>query len=111
LVHNPAVVLADEPTAALDTERAHQVVQTFANLIHEQERAGIMVTHDLRMVQYADRVVQMMDGRVAHEYTERAEINALSSEGKIENPAVRLKATALKNNNQGEFVPQPALAM
>jgi putative ABC transport system ATP-binding protein len=82
LVHNPAVVLADEPTAALDTERAHQVVQTFANLIHEQNRAGVMVTHDLRMVQYADRVVQMMDGRVVREITGRAELDALASEGK-----------------------------
>ncbi len=64
LIHNPALVLADEPTASLDTERAHQVVQTFSNLIHEQRRAGIMVTHDLRMCEYADRVVQMMDGRL-----------------------------------------------
>src|SRR5512135_2631023 len=52
LIHNPALVLADEPTASLDTERAFQVVQTFAHLIHEQNRAGIMVTHDLRMCQY-----------------------------------------------------------
>lgn len=80
LVHNPALVLADEPTAALDTERAHQVVQTFANLIHEQERAGIMVTHDLRMVQYADRIVQMVDGRIAREITDRAEIKLLAGE-------------------------------
>lgn len=64
LVHDPAVVLADEPTAALDTERAHQVVQTFADLIHEQKRAGIMVTHDLRMTGYADRVVEMVDGKL-----------------------------------------------
>ena len=67
LVHNPAVVLADEPTASLDTERAHQVVETFANLIHEQQRSGIMVTHDLRMVRYADRVVQMEDGHIVRE--------------------------------------------
>lgn len=65
LIHKPALVLADEPTAALDTERAHQVVQTFANLIHEQNRAGIMVTHDLRLCQYADRVIQLVDGKVA----------------------------------------------
>ena len=64
LIHNPSVVLADEPTASLDTERAFQVVETFANLIHEQNRAGIMVTHDLRLTQYADRVIQMRDGQV-----------------------------------------------
>ena len=113
LVHNPAVVLADEPTAALDTERAHQVVQTFANLIHEQNRAGIMVTHDLRMVQYADRVVQMVDGHVAHEYTSHEEINALSSEGKIENPAARLKSvpTNTNSNKSRDLTAQPAMAM
>lgn len=64
LIHNPAVVLADEPTASLDTERAFQVVETFANLIHEQNRAGIMVTHDLRMVKYVDKVIQMRDGQL-----------------------------------------------
>jgi len=64
LINQPAVVLADEPTASLDTERAYQVVETLANLVHEQGSAGIMVTHDLRMVEYADRVIQMLDGRV-----------------------------------------------
>lgn len=83
LVHNPAVVLADEPTAALDTERAHQVVQTFASLIHEQGRAGVMVTHDLRLVRYADRVVQMLDGHVAREIHARAELDALANEGTL----------------------------
>jgi putative ABC transport system ATP-binding protein len=66
LIHNPSVVLADEPTASLDTERAFQVVETFANLIHEQNRAGIMVTHDLRLTEYVDRVIQMQDGKVVH---------------------------------------------
>jgi len=65
LIHNPSLVLADEPTASLDTERAFQVVETFSNLIHEQNRAGIMVTHDLRLTQYVDRVIQMRDGQVA----------------------------------------------
>ena len=64
LIHNPSLVLADEPTASLDTERAFQVVETFANLIHEQNRAGIMVTHDLRLTQYVDRVMQMRDGQI-----------------------------------------------
>jgi putative ABC transport system ATP-binding protein len=65
LVHEPAVVLADEPTASLDTERAYQVVQTLSTLIHAQNRAGIMVTHDLRMCRYADKVIRMTDGKVA----------------------------------------------
>ena len=78
LVHNPELVLADEPTASLDTERAHQVVETFANLIHEQGRAGIMVTHDLRMVRYVDRVVRMEDGRVASVVSDRQAIDALA---------------------------------
>jgi len=43
LIHNPDIVLADEPTASLDTERAFQVVQTFADLIHSRRLAGIKV--------------------------------------------------------------------
>jgi putative ABC transport system ATP-binding protein len=74
LIHNPSLVLADEPTASLDTERAFQVVETFANLIHEQNRAGIMVTHDLRLVQYVDRVIQMRDGQVVAVVDNRTEI-------------------------------------
>jgi putative ABC transport system ATP-binding protein len=64
LVHSPTIVLADEPTASLDTERAFQVVETFADMIHNQSLAGIMVTHDLRMCQFADKIIQMRDGRV-----------------------------------------------
>jgi putative ABC transport system ATP-binding protein len=78
LIHNPTVVLADEPTASLDTERAYQVVQTFAALIHENQRAGIMVTHDLRMCQYVDRVLQMQDGKLVKVLNDRAEIIALA---------------------------------
>ena len=78
LIHEPEVVLADEPTASLDTERAHQVVQTFAELIHEQNRAGVMVTHDLRMCKYTDRVIQMVDGRISRIIAERSEILGLA---------------------------------
>lgn len=78
LIHNPALVLADEPTASLDTERAIQVVRTFAALVHENDRAGIIVTHDLRMCKYVDRVLQMRDGKLVQEYTTRTEIDALA---------------------------------
>jgi putative ABC transport system ATP-binding protein len=79
LIHNPSVVLADEPTASLDTERAFQVVETFAHLIHENNRAGIMVTHDLRMCQFVDRVLQMQDGRLVQVYETKEEIMELAT--------------------------------
>jgi len=78
LIHNPAVVLADEPTASLDTERAFQVVETFAKLVHENNRAGIMVTHDLRMCQYVDRVFQMQDGKLVQVYETKKDILELA---------------------------------
>jgi len=81
LIHQPSVVLADEPTASLDTERAFQVVETFAHLIHENQRAGIMVTHDLRMCVHVDRVLQMRDGKLVRIYESRQEIKELASGG------------------------------
>ena len=78
LIHNPSLVLVDEPTASLDTERAYQVVETFAGLIHEQKRAGIMVTHDLRMCEFVDRVLQMRDGKLVKVYSTRDEIMQLA---------------------------------
>ncbi|HEX2993406.1 MAG TPA: ABC transporter ATP-binding protein [Anaerolineales bacterium] len=79
LIHNPSVVLADEPTASLDTERAFQVVETFAHLIHENNRAGIIVTHDLRMCQFVDRVLQMQDGKLVRVYETKEEIMELAA--------------------------------
>lgn len=78
LIHEPDLVLADEPTASLDTNLAHQVVETFAQLIHEQGRAGIMVTHDLRMCRYMDRVIQIVDGRIFSSTNEREQIERLT---------------------------------
>lgn len=78
LIHEPTIVLADEPTASLDSTMANQVVRTFADLIHEQNRAGIMVTHDLRMCKYVDRVIMMQDGKIARILKERIEIDALA---------------------------------
>lgn len=81
LIHNPSVVLADEPTASLDTERAYQVVKIFADLIHEKNKAGIMVTHDLRMCKYVDKIFQMMDGKIVNVVEGQQAINSMISCG------------------------------
>ena len=81
LIHNPSVVLADEPTASLDTQRAFQVVELYGNLIHEQNKVGVMVTHDLRMCKYVDRMIQMRDGKIDSILETRAEIDAFISCG------------------------------
>jgi putative ABC transport system ATP-binding protein len=100
LIHQPSLVLADEPTASLDTERAFQVTEILADLIHEQERAGIMVTHDLRMVQYADKVFQMMDGKLTNVVTNRDEIRGIAGMGAYANsfPAETAKIEAPQND-------------
>ncbi len=79
LIHKPSVVLADEPTASLDTERSYQVVKLYADLIHEQNRAGIMVTHDLRMCKYVDKIIQIHDGKVDSILSGRKEIDSYIS--------------------------------
>jgi putative ABC transport system ATP-binding protein len=79
LIHNPDIVLADEPTASLDTDRAYQVVETFAGLIHAQRLAGIMVTHDLRMTQYVDKIIQMQDGQIKQIIDDRQQIETFAN--------------------------------
>ncbi len=91
LVHNPELVLADEPTASLDTERAYQVINTFANLIHEQKRTGLIITHDLRLCRFVDRVIQMLDGQIINQITDRAEIEALSHTGDLTTPPSEIR--------------------
>ena len=62
LINDPAVLLADEPTASLDTERGQAVVELLAGQIHERGTAGLLVTHDPRMAGSADRIVRLTDG-------------------------------------------------
>ena len=64
LYHEPDVILADEPTASLDTEKAFDVVQLRAKEAKEKDKGIIMVTHDERLLKYCDRVVRIRDGEL-----------------------------------------------
>jgi putative ABC transport system ATP-binding protein len=64
LANDPKVLLADEPTAALDTERGKIVMGLLRKLSREKEAAVIVVTHDVRMVEGFDRVYHIADGRI-----------------------------------------------
>lgn len=62
LIHDPAIILADEPTASLDSERAFETTELLADLTHEFDKTTIMVTHDERLLRYCDEVFRMEDG-------------------------------------------------
>lgn len=66
VVNDPAVILADEPTAALDTERGKAVMNLLRQLGREQHAAVIVVTHDERMIAGFDRVYHMTDGQITN---------------------------------------------
>jgi putative ABC transport system ATP-binding protein len=64
LANDPHIILADEPTAALDMERAVSVVKMLRRIAKEQNVAIIMVTHDERMLPYCDKVMEIRDKKV-----------------------------------------------
>ena len=62
MMNDPEIILADEPTASLDSERGREVVKMLSDEVKRSNKAAIMVTHDLRMLDVCDRVVHMEDG-------------------------------------------------
>lgn len=66
LYTDPAIILADEPTAALDTARVKEVGQLFANIAHDEEKAVVIVTHDDRLREFSDNVYKIVDGKLSN---------------------------------------------
>jgi putative ABC transport system ATP-binding protein len=64
LAGDPEIILADEPTAALDSHSGRTVIQMLADLAHKRNRAIVIVTHDNRIVEFADRIIHIDDGKV-----------------------------------------------
>lgn len=67
LYNDPTIILADEPTASLDSTRAFEVVEILAKETKEKNKATIMVTHDTRMIEYCDRIFYMNDGQLTEQ--------------------------------------------
>ena len=67
LYNNPAIILADEPTASLDSDRAFEVVDLLLKECKEKNKSIIMVTHDNRMIEKCDHVYRMKDGILTKE--------------------------------------------
>ncbi|MGB3330744.1 MAG: ABC transporter ATP-binding protein [Thermomicrobiales bacterium] len=64
LMNDPRLILADEPTASLDSHRARQVVSLLGDEVRQRDKAGVLVTHDERLIDLCDRVVHIADGRL-----------------------------------------------
>ena len=76
IASSPSIVLADEPTAALDGENGHAVMALLARIAKEQNRSVLAVTHDPRTLGYADRVLRIEDGKIVGEERRPEGINA-----------------------------------
>ena len=65
LAGDPGIILADEPTAALDSHTGRNVMEMLRDLAHKRNRAVVIVTHDSRVLSFADRIVRIEDGTIA----------------------------------------------
>jgi putative ABC transport system ATP-binding protein len=86
LVSGPSAILADEPTGALDTENGMAVMRILARVAQDPSRAVLVITHDQRLPQFADRIVYIEDGRILGEERKDARPPVSSQ---IESRAVR----------------------
>lgn len=77
LAGDPPILLADEPTAALDSTSGRTVIELLQRLGHEHGRAVVLVTHDPRVLSFGDRIIHLQDGRILREELPPAESGEL----------------------------------
>lgn len=75
LVHDPRLIVCDEPTSALDHETGHKVMKLLREVAMGHNRSLIIVTHDARVFEFADRIAHMDDGRVDRVVSSPGEMN------------------------------------
>jgi putative ABC transport system ATP-binding protein len=84
LAGSPSVILADEPTAALDSENGRAVMALLAEVAKDTNRAVMVVTHDHRTLSYGDRLIRIEDGRIVGRARRRAKTTAPEEEMSLE---------------------------
>lgn len=87
LAGSPALLLADEPTAALDSENGKAVMALLSQLARDKSRAILAVTHDSRTIPYADRIINIEDGRIVSERRQTPELGRDDTSKRIKEKA------------------------
>ncbi|HTE05781.1 MAG TPA: ABC transporter ATP-binding protein, partial [Planctomycetota bacterium] len=80
LVHGPRLIVCDEPTSSLDHETDHKVMEILRTVAADGERSLVIVTHDARVYEFADRIAQLDDGRVVRVVDDPSGIPGISHE-------------------------------
>ena len=75
LVHEPRLIICDEPTASLDAAAGHKTLELLRSSAVHPERCVLIVTHDSRIYEFADRIVQMDDGRVTGHFDDPTQLH------------------------------------
>ncbi len=102
LVHRPRLVLADEPTAALDSITGREVITLFQRLAKEQNSAALIVTHNTRILDSADEIIQMEDGRLGGAIREQLTM-ALPTLSDLELESIA-ELSAIQSYKPGELI-------
>jgi putative ABC transport system ATP-binding protein len=80
LVHQPRLIVCDEPTSALDGETGHKVMELMRRLGRAENRALVVVTHDSRIFEFADRIAEMEDGRITQVVDSPGKLKSMSQQ-------------------------------
>ena len=81
IANNPELIIADEPTASLETSQGFDIIKLLHNYAQEQKRCVIVATHDLRIADLADRVMRVVDGEIQVEGSGKFVKRELSKQG------------------------------
>lgn len=98
LANEPEVLLADEPTGAVDTKTADSIMGVFRTLNKELGLTIIMVTHDMRMAEQCDRMIMISDGKISTEKVEEESYSVMDKANRVQLDKEMLQAAGIDSN-------------